>query len=122
MSDHDSRWEEGRDDFEQELFEMADPKPSTEPRVARAGEFTGVALPEVGPLGNGVIVTPEHARRLGAQLIRAANEADAILEPQLRLSAALEVLTRTPAIRTFLEAMDPKALAQAERALAERGR
>ena len=58
------------------LFEHADRQPSREPRPVPGG----VALPDLGPITHAAIVPADYARRLGAQLILAADEHDEIVE------------------------------------------
>lgn len=60
-----------------DLYELADRAAPEEAHVAVAGDFTGVALPD--RLGAAVLAS-EEARKLGAQLILAADEHDAIFE------------------------------------------
>jgi hypothetical protein len=63
------------------LYETADCAPRTEPEpyAYRTGQIHGVALPDTD-LQAGAIVSAEYARKLGAQLILAADQHDNLLE------------------------------------------
>lgn len=71
-------------DIDRYLYELAESPPDSEPRVTAEGGQLGIALPEVGPLGLGVIVKEEYARKLGAQLLREARKLDDIREAAQR--------------------------------------
>lgn len=83
-----------------DLYDLAD-RPSDDVRVSVAGDRVGVALPDWSSIQPCAILSPESARKLGAQLLLAADELDAIQsaafgfhdDPQPATDGAHEKLT-----------------------------
>lgn len=84
-----------------DLFELAERR-SNEAHVATSGPATGVALPDwVAPCA---VLSTERARRLGAQLLLACDEHDAVQESAFSVEGR-SAMARAPRVEELRETL-----------------